>query len=121
MSKKTNVKVLTKEQKRKIRELVEVYYDYQDCRIGTSNRLAIKKDGKEQNKEFPQVPLKEIPEIVDILDNARDLENNISKLIKNELSRICTECGEALKGWKLESLTKRNILVTQPQCLVSLK
>ena len=88
MSKKTNVKVLTKEQKKKIRELVEVYYDYQDCRIGTSNRLAIKKDGEEQNKEFPQVPLKEIPEIVDILDNARDLENNISKLIKNELKGI---------------------------------
>ncbi len=88
MSKKTNVKVLTKEQKKKIRELVEVYYDYQDCRIGTSNRLAVKKDGEEQNKEFPQVPLKEIPEIVDILDNARDLENNISKLIKNELKGI---------------------------------
>ena len=32
MSKKTNVKVLTKEQKKKIRELVEVYYDYQDKR-----------------------------------------------------------------------------------------
>ena len=88
MSKKTNVKVLTKEQKKKIRELVEVYYDYQDCRIGTSNRLAVKKNGEEQNKEFPQVPLKEIPEIVDILDNARDLENNISKLIKNELKGI---------------------------------
>ena len=88
MSKKTNVKVLTKEQKKKIRELVEVYYDYQDCRVGTSNRLAVKKDGEEQNKEFPQVPLKEIPEIVDILDNARDLENNISKLIKNELKGI---------------------------------
>ena len=85
---KTTEKALTNEQKKKIRELVEVYYDYQDCRIGTSNRLAMKKDGEEQNKEFPQVPLQEIPEIVDILDNARDLENNISKLIKNELKGI---------------------------------
>ena len=38
---KTTEKALTNEQKKKIRELVEVYYDYQDCRIGTSNRLAM--------------------------------------------------------------------------------
>lgn len=40
--KEKEVKVLTKEQKRKIRELVEVYYDYQDSRIRTANRLAVK-------------------------------------------------------------------------------
>ena len=74
---KTTEKALTSEQKKKIRELVEVYYDYQDCRIGTSNRLALKKDGEEQDKEFPQVPLGEIPEIVDILDNSKELFSKI--------------------------------------------
>ena len=57
------VKVLTKEQKRKIRELVEVYYDYQDSRVRTANRLAVKKNGEEQKKDFPNLPLNQIPEI----------------------------------------------------------
>ena len=39
--KKNEVKVLTKEQKRKIRELVEVYYDYQDSRVRTDRKSVV--------------------------------------------------------------------------------
>ena len=86
--KKKEVKVLTKEQKRKIRELVEVYYDYQDSRVRTANRLAVKKNGEEQKKDFPNLPLNQIPEIVDILDNSKELEDTIGKAIKKELKGI---------------------------------
>ena len=86
--KKKEVKVLTKEQKRKIRELVEVYYDYQDSRVRTANRLAVKKNGEEQKKDFPNLPLNQIPEIVEILDNSKELEDTIGKAIKKELKGI---------------------------------
>ena len=66
-------KVLTKEQKKKIRELVEVLYDYQAQRIRTANRLGKKKDGELQDTDFPNIPIDEIPELVDILDNATEL------------------------------------------------
>ena len=67
--KKKEVKVLTKEQKRKIRELVEVYYDYQDSRVRTANRLAVKKNAEEQKKDFHNLTINQNHEIVDILDN----------------------------------------------------
>lgn len=81
-------KVLTKEQKKKIRELVEVLYDYQAQRIRTANRLGKKKDGEFQNTDFPNIPIDEIPELVDILDNATELEVRIKKLIEKEIKGI---------------------------------
>lgn len=81
-------KKLTKEKKQKIRELVEVYYDYQSNRVRTGNRLAVKKDGAFQNKDLPIIPMEEIPELVDILDDSKDLENKIFNLIKREIKGI---------------------------------
>ena len=71
--------------KEKIRKLVRIKYDYQDMRIRTSNRLALKKDDSLQDKEEPVIPLAEIPELIDIKDMSKELEAKIDKGIAKAL------------------------------------
>ena len=71
--------------KEKIRKLVRIKYDYQDMRIRISNRLALKKDDSQQDKEEPVIPITEIPELIDIKDMSKELEAKIDKGIAKAL------------------------------------
>lgn len=62
-----------------IRQLVRIKYDYQDMRIRTSNRLALKKDDTAQDREAPDLPAVDIMELVDIKNLTKDLEAKIDK------------------------------------------
>lgn len=67
--------------KEQIRKLVRIKYDYQDMRIRTSNRLALKKDDTAQDKDEPNLPAVDILELVDIKDETKALEQKIDKAI----------------------------------------
>lgn len=68
-----------------IRKLVRIKYDYQEMRIRTSNRLALKKDDSAQNREEPALPTEDLIELVDIKDLTKDLETKIDRNIAKYL------------------------------------
>ena len=84
----------------KLRKLVQVVYDYQDLRIRTSNRLSKKADGTDQNKDDAILPEEEIPQIRNVLDTAKEMEDEIFATIKTEVEKfpIYTEFLSKVKG-----------------------
>lgn len=84
----------------KLRKLVQVRYDYQDLRIRTSNRLAKKADGTDQNKDDAILPDEEIPQIKSVLNTSREMEDEIEASIKVEVQKfpIYTEFLSKVKG-----------------------
>lgn len=72
----------------KLRKLVQVRYDYQDLRIRTSNRLAKKADGTDQNKDDAILPEDEIPQISKVLETSREMEDDIENSIKTEVQKF---------------------------------
>lgn len=64
-----------------LKKLVRIKYDYQEMRIRTSNRLALNKKEEPQQKEMANIPIEEIPELIDIKDTTKALEAKIDKSI----------------------------------------
>ena len=80
--------------------LVQTLYDYQNNRIRTANRLSRKKDDTHQNKEDAILDADELPVLNKVLEQSKDLEDNIAKVIEKEIKKypVYTEFLKDVKG-----------------------
>lgn len=75
--------------KKNIRALIRTMYDFQDLRIRMANRLAKKKDGSDQAVvDKRELWVAEIPVMVDVWQDACNIEKKLAKAIENELAGI---------------------------------
>lgn len=82
---------MEKAEREKIRAMVRTLYDYQDMRLRTAGRLRLKADDSYQTEENQSVPVmvdREIPALVDIKDETREIENRLAKAIKKEIESL---------------------------------
>lgn len=80
-----------KQQRDNVRFLVRTMYSFQKNRIQTSNRLQKRKDGENQaipEGQESQLDALSVLDMVDILDNAKDLEKKLNKKIEQAVKGI---------------------------------